>query len=288
MSWAAHQFETYAVQAHLPKRWRGKVSYLGILVGDQLPDFVAKFWTYGITINGHHYGASVPYEFHRGWPGAGFSHSLMFGLAVAAAVWLFTKNRAWTAGIIIGVTAHVVVDINDSVGTMLLFPFSTLNFSIGTWKYAATVSGGKNLDAAAYYSSFGFVMDVFWLVIVLLSWRVLTREYWRTQIVPADPKAWAWLGRRMPEPMLLAFYRATFFYGVCRLIAWTTWAHVIEGFRWDLHWDGPFWMPKVTLDHMPAAVVLGVAALGAALMFAIVDRIVRWEPAREQEPVREA
>ncbi len=29
-------------------------------------------------------------------------------------------------------------------------------------------------------------MDLFWLGVVLFSWRVLTREYWRTEIVPAD------------------------------------------------------------------------------------------------------
>ncbi len=70
---------------------------------------------------------------------------------------------------------------------MLLFPFTTLNWTLETWAYAATIGGGKYLDAAAYYSSLGLVMDLFWLAVVLVSWRVLTREYWRTQIVPADP-----------------------------------------------------------------------------------------------------
>src|SRR5690606_25302936 len=35
VSWAAHQFETYAIQAHLPKRWAGRISYLAIVVGDR-------------------------------------------------------------------------------------------------------------------------------------------------------------------------------------------------------------------------------------------------------------
>ena len=65
MSWAAHQFETYAVQAHLPKKMRGKVSFFGIFLGDFTPDFLSKFWVYGITINGHHYGSSVPQKWHR-------------------------------------------------------------------------------------------------------------------------------------------------------------------------------------------------------------------------------
>ena len=139
-------------------------------------------------------------------------------------------------GYILGFAAHALTDVNDSVGTMLLFPFTTLNWTMETWAYAATKDGGKYLDAAAYYSSLGLVMDLFWLVVVLFSWRVLTREYWRTQIVPADPHIWSWLGQRLPERALLALYRATFFYGVCRLLAWTGWAHVfatpvIEGVK---------------------------------------------------------
>ena len=49
MSWAAHQFEVYAVQAHLPQKMRGKVRFWGIWLGDFTPDFLAKFWVYGIT-----------------------------------------------------------------------------------------------------------------------------------------------------------------------------------------------------------------------------------------------
>jgi hypothetical protein len=79
MSWAAHQFETYAVMAHLPKKMRGKVSYWGVYLGDFFPDFLAKFWVYGITINGKRYGAAIPQQWHRGWPGMGFTHTLGFG-----------------------------------------------------------------------------------------------------------------------------------------------------------------------------------------------------------------
>jgi membrane-bound metal-dependent hydrolase YbcI (DUF457 family) len=274
MSWAAHQFETYAIQAHLPKRWVGRVSFLGIVAGDQLPDFVAKFWTYGFTIGDTHYGADVPHEFHRGWPGAGFSHSLFFGLVMAALIWWRWRNRGFVAGFLLGIAAHCVVDINDSVGTMLLFPFSTLNFSAGTWAYAATVEGGKYLDAAAYYSSPGLLMDLFWFFVVVASWRVLTRDYWREWIVPADPKAWAWLGRRFSEPLLLAIYRATFFYGVCRMVAWTTWAHAVEDYEWDLTWGGPYWLDQVRLDSMPVAVAVGTALAVAAFAILLVRRIV--------------
>ena len=83
MSWAAHQFEVYAVEAHLPKKMVGQISWFAIFFGDFTPDFLAKFWVYGITINGHHYGATKPYQWHRGWPGMGFSHTLFFGILVA-------------------------------------------------------------------------------------------------------------------------------------------------------------------------------------------------------------
>ena len=86
MSWAAHQFEVYAVQAHLPKKMRGKVSFWGIFLGDFTPDFLSKFWVYGITINGRHYGAEVPHKWHRGWPGMGVTHTLFLGIAARRCV----------------------------------------------------------------------------------------------------------------------------------------------------------------------------------------------------------
>ncbi|MGQ0435016.1 MAG: metal-dependent hydrolase [Microthrixaceae bacterium] len=274
MSWAAHQFETYAIQAHLPKRWVGRVSYLAIVAGDQTPDFVAKFWVYGFDVGGKHYGATEPYKFHRGWPGAGFSHSLGFALLIAGLIYAFTKSRGWSAGVLLGMAAHSITDINDTVGTMLAFPFSTENFSVGTWAYAAT-PGGKYLDARAYYSSFGFVMDALWLAILLFSWHVLTERYWREEIVAADPKVWAWLGRRLPQRALLAVYRATFFYGLCRLIAWTSWAHLLhpdQAKGWDLSWGGPDWIPAFSLTHTSA---WGAAAVSVGFGVAIVIAVGR-------------
>ncbi|HEX5615469.1 MAG TPA: metal-dependent hydrolase [Acidimicrobiia bacterium] len=297
MSWAAHQFEIYAVQAHLPKKMRGKISFFAIFFGDFTPDFFAKFWVYGITIGGTHYGATTPHLWHRGWPGMGFTHTLAFGLVGTVAIWLWRHNRAWTIGYLLGFTAHALTDINDSIGTMLVFPFSTLNWSVGTWAYAATIEGGKYLDAAAYYSSLGFVMDAFWLVVVLCSWRVLTREYWRTQVVPGDPHAWAWLGRFFDERGLLAIYRGVFFYGVCRLIAWTTWAHLLvdpvidgvrrSGYPWDLSWGGPWWIPARELPSVSPWIVLPVTLALLALVYGSANRL--WDkmapsPRRSPEP----
>lgn len=129
-------------------------------------------------------------------------------------------------------------------------------------------------------------MDVFWLLVVLASWRVLTREYWRTQIVPADPHIWSWLAQRMPERALLALYRATFFYGVCRLVAWSTWAHLLatpvidgvqrRGYPFDLSWTGPWWLEARTLPHVPPIIVLPVTLALLGLVYWAVSRL--WDP----------
>ena len=177
------------------------------------------------------------------------------------------------------------------MGTMLLFPVLTKSFTLKAWSYAATISGGKYLDAAAYYSSLGLVMDLFWLVVVILSWRVLTREFWRTNVVPADAHGWSSLGRYLPESALLALYRATFFYGLCRMIAWSAWAHLVArpvingvrrfGYPYDLSWTGPWWIRARSLDHVPVWVVpIGVAILLAAVYgvaSAMWDRMGRAE-----------
>jgi len=294
VSWAAHQFEIYAVQAHLPQKMRRRVSFFAIFFGDFTPDFLAKFWVYGITINGVHYGAKVPQQWHRGWPGMGPTHTLSVGILVGLGLWFWTRNRSWTVGYVLGFAAHAITDVNDSVGTMLLFPVTTLNWTIGTWKYAATIEGGKYLDAAAYYSSYGLVMDVFWLAVVLASWRVLTREYWRTEIVPADPHAWSWLGRWFDERGLLAIYRGVFFYGVCRMVAWTTWAHalarpVIEGverrgYPMDWSWGGPWWIAERRLASVPVWMVVPAALGMLALVYAVLGRL--WEPMGRAEARR--
>ncbi|MFZ1488948.1 MAG: metal-dependent hydrolase [Ilumatobacteraceae bacterium] len=295
MSWAAHQFEVYAVQAHLPSKMKGKVSFFGVYLGDFMPDFLSKFWVYGITVNGVHYGADVPERWHRGWPGMGFTHTLFLGVVLGLLLWLWKRNRALTVGFVFGLAAHALTDVNDSVGTMLIFPFSTLNWSMKTWAYAATVEGGKYLDAAAYYSSLGLVMDLFWLAVVLVSWRVLTREFWRTNVVTADSRTWAWFGRFLPERGLLALYRATFFFGVCRMTAWFLYAHVLatptidgvkrRGYPMDLSWTGPWWIKARSLPGVNPWIVFPVALALLGLVYLVMARL--WEPMgrRERRPI---
>jgi hypothetical protein len=218
------------------------------------------------------------------------------GILLTAAFWLWKRNRAFAIGYLLGYAAHALTDVNDSVGTILLFPFTTLNWTVQTWAYAATIEGGKYLDAAAYYSSLGLVMDVFWLVVVLISWRCLTRDYWRTQVVVADPKVWAWFGKWLPERGLLALYRATFFYGLCRMISWSTWAHVVaepvingvkrRGYPFDLSWTGPWWIGARSLPHVNPWIVLPVTLALLGAVYFVVAKL--WEPMGRAEDAKRA
>lgn len=298
MSWAAHQFEVYIVHAHLPRKMRGHVSFWAIAAGDFLPDFLSKFWVYGFTLNGRHYGATVPERWHRGWPGMGISHTVFFGLLVAAVLWAWKRNRAVSVGVALGCIVHVLADVGDTVGVMVLFPFTTSSFTLRLWAYGATATGGKYLDAAAYYSSLGLVADAVWLVALLLSWQALTRERWRTEVVPAEPHLWARLGAFMPERAMLALYRGLFFFGLCRMIAWTLWAHVLarpvvegrvrSGYPFDLSPGGPWWMTARSLGHVdpwlviPAniAVLVGVYALAITLWEPMGRAEARWRAGR--------
>ena len=176
MSWAAHEFENYFIQKHVGL----KASFLGIVLGTFGPDLFTKSLVYA---------ADDPAQFHRGWPGVGFSHSFIFGLVFAVAVLAVTRSRSWALGILIGQWAHVATDIADTAGVMPFFPFSTEPVTISMWKHAA--AEGRYGDAAAYYSSLGGVWDLFWLVITVTFARVtLRRDYFRSVIVPADPGAW--------------------------------------------------------------------------------------------------
>ena len=115
MSWAAHEFENYFLQRHTGL----KASFLGIALGTFLPDLLTKAFVYA---------ADDPAQFHRGWPGVGFTHSLIFGFAVSVGVLGATRSRSWAAGILIGQWAHVFTDICDTAGVMPFFPFSTERF----------------------------------------------------------------------------------------------------------------------------------------------------------------
>jgi membrane-bound metal-dependent hydrolase YbcI (DUF457 family) len=236
MSWTAHDLEPYALQRHLG----GKIAIVPLLIGSYSPDLASKWFVYGIEVLGVELKADNPPQFHRGWPGFGFTHSLLFGVAVAALLLLLTRSRIWALSFMVGQWLHAVTDVGDTIGSMLFFPFSTETISVGAWAYAGQT--GRFTDAAAYFSGLGFAFEGIWVVYGLLSWRVLTRAYFRQTIVPADPVFWGRVVGRLPEAALLALYRASFFYGTTRWIAWLIWAHVINDFPFDLSWGGPHWV----------------------------------------------
>lgn len=261
MSWAAHEFENYFIQKHVGT----KASFLGIVLGAQAPDLFTKSLVY-----------AVPEEnaamFHRGWPGVGFTHSLMFGVLLATVILVVTKSRAWSLGALIGVWAHVLTEVADSAGVMVFFPFSTEPVTINMWKHAA--SEGRYGDAVAYFSSLGGVSDLFWLVITLtFAWRTLGRSYFRDVIVVADPRVWGWLYRtlRLPEDALLLLYRGLMFYGVGRLIAWFFYARFGENSRpLDISWGGPSFVAGNDISDTGWVEVLVRTGIGGVLFVAFL------------------
>lgn len=260
MSWAAHEFENYFIQKHVGVR----ASFLGIVLGTQAPDLFTKSFVY-----------AVPEEnaafFHRGWPGVGFTHSLMFGVVFATVILLVTRSRAWSLGVLIGQWAHVLTDVADSAGVMVFFPFSTEPVTVNMWQHAA--SEGRYGDAAAYYSSLGGVWDLFWLAMALVfASRTLTRSYFREVIVAADPHVWGWLQRtfRLPERALLLIYRGLMFYGVGRLIAWFLYARLQANTPLDLLWGGPSYVVGNDISDTGALEVAIRTGVGAVLFVAFL------------------
>ena len=274
MSWAAHELESYVIQKHV----KAKVSYVAILLGCLLPDLFTKLPVYGLHIGNLTFiKASFPAKYHRGWPGVGPTHSLLFGLLFALVILHFTKSRAWFIGILLGQWSHVLTDCFDSVGTMLFFPFTTQHYSTGMWAYAS--QAGRYGDAAAYYSSFGGVWDFFWLLVAISSRSVLTKEYFFRKVVPDDP-LWGWLRRKfaMSDRAMLALYRGFFIYGGCRIVAWFLWARLLNPQRGvqklDWSWHGPGWVNRVSFPAHDWGVFFANTARGVA-GFALMLFVVR-------------
>ena len=153
-------------------------------------------------------------QFHRGWPGAGFTHSLLFGVVIGLILWKGFGSKLWGLSFMLGQWAHAITDTGDTVGTMLLFPW-THHFTIGAWAYAGQT--GRLTDAAAYFSGLGGMWDLVWILYGLYSWRVLTTEYFTKIIYKADHRFWGWLHRYIGLTGLVTLYRAAFFYGVLQV-----------------------------------------------------------------------
>ena len=258
MSWAAHEFENYFIQRHVGL----KASFLAVMFGTAIPDLFTK----GLV-----YASDDPAAFHRGWPGVGFTHSLLFGVAFAVVILAVTRSRNWALGVLIGQWAHVLTDVADTAGVMPFFPFSTEPVTISMWKHAA--AEGRHGDAAAYYSGLGGVWDMFWLVVVLLfAARTLKRSYFRDVIVPADPRVWTWMHRtlRLPEQALLLVYRGLLFYGLGRMIAWFLYARFEAETPFQPTWGGPQYVAGNDLSDAGALEVIIRTSIGAVLFAAFL------------------
>jgi hypothetical protein len=274
LSWAAHDLEPYAIQKHS----RLKLAFVPLLVGSYAPDMMSKWFVYGIHIGGWDLKASDPVQFHRGWPGVGFTHSLLYGVVVAFLIWRFGHSKTWAISFLIGQWAHAITDTGDTVGTMLFFPW-TIHIHFGAWAYAGQT--GRLTDAAAYFSGLGGVWDAVWIVYGIFSWRVLTRPYFEQHVYTAD-KSWDWANRYLPRTALLVIYRAAFFYGTTRWIAWTLWAHVVHHYPYDLSWGGPHWVHAAHSKSLSWPQYVGVAAIVVAIVaIAYASRFVL---ARRDEP----
>ena len=243
MSWVAHDLEPYVFQRKTG-RSAITVSFVALVIGSWGPDIATKWFVHGLSVAGLHLKAGDPAQFHRGWPGVGFTHSLAFGVVVGGLVLLVTRSRPWSIGVLLGLWLHTLSDLGDTVGVMLFFPFTTHLYSLGAWANADAST--RLSDAATYYSGPGFVWDAIWIALALSCWPILRRSYFRERVAPRDG-FWAWSGRLLCEDGQLALYRGAMFFGVCRFTTRMLWAHVLHHYAFDPTWGGPHWAHAVRL-----------------------------------------
>lgn len=240
MSWAAHDLEPYLLRAKLGT----SISVPFCIMGSYSPDILTKWAVYGLDFAGNRHITDDPVQLHRGWPGVGFTHSLIFGVVIAAIIMLWSRHRIWAVSFLIGCWAHIFSDTLDSVGVMLFWPLTDWHLHLDVWQYVG--EAGRRHDAVAYYTSLGGVWDVFWAVWLAFKWRTLTTKHFADKIYPHDP-FWPWAKRKMGMIGALTIYRASAFFGFVSIIAWTLWALFVNDFHPSFDWSlgGPQWAPKV-------------------------------------------
>jgi len=238
LSWAAHDLEPYVLRAKLG----AKISLPVCLLGSYSPDIATKWLVYGVSLGGDRLRVSDPVQFHRGWPGVGFTHSYAFGLLISAIILAVTRNRVLAFSFMIGQWLHVTSDMLDSVGVMAVFPFSTHHVSTDTYAYAGEL--GRLSDAHAYYTSLGGICDLLFVLLLIPYWRVLTRDYFDREVITSDP-AFIYLRARIGMLPCRTLYHASAFFGVTSVFGWLIWALVWNRWHVDWHLGGPNWVPQV-------------------------------------------
>jgi hypothetical protein len=95
-------------------------------------------------------------------------------------------------------------------------------------------------------------------------------------------KFWASASRVGPLTALLVLYRAAFFSGTSRWIAWSLWAHVVHHHPYDISWGGPHWVtaahsPRLTWPQLVgmAGIVTAVLAIAYASRHAVRRRALK-------------
>jgi membrane-bound metal-dependent hydrolase YbcI (DUF457 family) len=239
VSWAAHDIEPYLIRAKLG----AAISVPFCLLGSYSPDLFTKWAVYGLDFSGNAKIVDDPVQLHRGFPGVGFTHSLLFAFVVAGVIMALSKQRIWAVSFLIGAIAHVLSDTLDSVGVMLFWPLTDWHAHLDVWQYVG--EAGRRKDAIAYYTSLGGAWDLSWAGWLALRWRVLTTAYFESEISPKDP-LWPWLRKRVGDAVSLTIYRTSAFFGFVSIIAWMLWALFVNDFQPHLDWSlgGPSWAPR--------------------------------------------
>ena len=69
---------------------------------------------YGISLFGIELKADNPAQFHRGWPGVGFTHSMTFGVVIGLLLYLGWRNAVVAYSFVLGQWAHALTDTGDT------------------------------------------------------------------------------------------------------------------------------------------------------------------------------
>ena len=131
MSWAAHDLEPYAIQRHSQL----KVAFVPLLIGSYAPDLMTKWFVYGIHLGPWELKATT----RRSSTAAGRASASRTRSSTGSLIGLISGRasaaRSGAISFLIGQWAHALTDTGDTVGTMLLFPW-TFHFHLNAWAYA--------------------------------------------------------------------------------------------------------------------------------------------------------
>ena len=168
-----------------------------------------KWFVYGIHIGGWDLKASDPVQFHRGWPGVGFTHSLLYGVVISPPLLAAAREQ----------------DLGDQLSDRPVGARDHRHRRHGRDDAALPVDdphplrrvGVRGPDRArdrcgGLLQWSRRVWDAVWIVYGIFSWRVLTRSYFEQHVFTAD-EFWSRANKYLPMAALLVVYRAAFFYG---------------------------------------------------------------------------